>query len=141
MKALKIFGYAELFLYFTFLALLVFSKYLPGDSFGDEGPKSVGEFIVMAYLVGGVTLIPSALIFAFSYPKMKPTTLETAQTLQLVLFIAVCAALLPLLYISMSQMIEYTILLSACALGFFLYFMMRKLVQQALADLAKLQLD
>lgn len=141
MKALKIFGYAELFLYFSFLALLVFARYLPGDSFGDEGPNSVGEFLVMAYLVGGATLVPSALFFAIVSPKTKPTTLATARTLQLVLFIAVSAALLPLLYISMSQMIEYTILLSACALGFVMFFIMRVLVQRALAELAKLQLD
>ena len=117
MKSLKVLGIVEIGTYLAcFVALLYANQLLgrPAEQYTFDGLRN---FLIQAYLVAGLTLAPSVYVFVRYSPKTKPETLENALNLQKILFIAVCAAVLPLLYISMSAVPEYYVLLVACLLG------------------------
>lgn len=98
----------------------------------DNGVKAI---LLEMYGAGAFTLLPSGVIFCFPMDKLTLNRLNTAKTLQKILFWASCAAILPLLFISQSGMVEYQILLLACALGLAFYPIMRNLTAKALKSL------
>lgn len=133
MKGLRILGSVELVAYLILGYFLINPIASEGFYFTyDNGVKGI---LLQLYGAGALTLLPSAVIFWFPQQKLTFSRLTTAKTLQTTLFWASCAAILPLLFIGQSGMVEYQILLLASALGLGFYPFMRNLTTKALKSL------
>lgn len=139
MRGLRILGAVELICYLALGYFLINPIANLGFSFTpDNGMKAI---ILQLYVAGAITLLPSAVIFVLPRQKLTTKLMQTAQSLQKILFWASCAAILPLLFIVQSGMVEYQILLIACVLGVGFYPFMRNLTAKALKspDIGKTQ--
>ena len=139
MKELRILGIVELVAYLILGYFLINPIANEGFYFTDgNGMKGI---LLQLYGAGALTLLPSAVIFCLPQQKLTISRVTTAKTLQTILFWASCAAILPLLFVAQSGMVEYQILLLASALGLGFYPFMRKLTAKALKspDIGKTQ--
>ena len=133
MKELMVFGAIELICYLILGYFLINPIANMGFYFTpDNGMKGI---LLQMYGAGAITLLPSVTIFSLPLKKLTSSRVQTAQSLQTILFWASCAAILPLLFIVQSGMIEYQILLIACALGVGFYPFMKKLTAKAFKSL------
>ena len=131
MKALKALALAQLVLYFVLFVLLAWPRSEEWGTFHwGDGFK---EVLVLMYSAGGGTLIYSAIVFIEVGEKINRTRLEQAKLAQKTLFIACCAAILPISFIAMSDIIEYTILLIASLIGLASFPILQVLVKRAQA--------
>ena len=129
MKLIRVLGIVQLVTYVGLFAALAWpvASEAGGFSYG-SGFKEV--FLVM-YGIGGATLVPSALAFIDFKNALNPVRLDFAKSSQKILFIACCVAALPILFISMSAMYEYKILLVATLVGVAFYPITVALVKKA----------
>lgn len=107
---LRVLGIVQLVAFVSIAAGLYYQP-----SLGDVGYLGSfgGEPLLQTYLYGGLTLIPSAVIFILAPNQKKLDQLKIARILQLILFVAVCAAFLPSAIIAQSE----PLLLIACLVG------------------------
>jgi predicted membrane channel-forming protein YqfA (hemolysin III family) len=115
MKALKALALVQLAIYFVLFVLLAWPRTETWGTFhwGD----GIKEVLVLMYAAGGVTLIYSAIVFLDFGNKISRERLEQAKLAQKALFIACCAAVIPISFIAMSNLMEYTILVIATVIG------------------------
>lgn len=130
MRGLRILGVVQLSCYLTLGYFLINPIANLGFYFTpDNGMKAI---LLQMYGVGAITLLPSVTIFSLPLKKVTSSRIQTAISLQTILFWASSAAILPLLFIVQSGMVEYQILLLACGLGMAFYPFMRNLTAKAL---------
>ena len=129
MKALRVLAIVQTAVYLTLFVLLAWPGSDEGGSFlWGDGIKVI---LVAMYAAGGPALFYSAVIFTDFGNKLDLVRLKRAKMAQKTLFICCCVALLPLVFISMSNMMEYTILLLATLVGVVFFPIMLTLVNRA----------
>lgn len=106
---LSILGYIELA---TFVAI---AFWLATDN--NNAGIALGSQLIVMYLAGGITLIPSALAFILGPKKQDAKSIRKAVDTQKVLFITVCIAILP----SFGMATWHPQFLLACGAGLFFY--------------------
>jgi hypothetical protein len=129
MKALKAFALVQLAAYFVLFVLLAWPRTETWGTFhwGD----GIKEVLVLLYAAGGGTLIYSTIVFLDFGNKISRVHLEQAKLAQKTLFIACCSAVLPISFIAMSNLLEYTVLLIATLIGLLFFPIMLVLVKKA----------
>ncbi|MEY4398521.1 MAG: hypothetical protein RLZ53_1097 [Actinomycetota bacterium] len=129
MKALKALALVQLAIYVVLFVLLAWPRTETWGTFhwGD----GIKEVLVLLYAAGGGTLIYSAIVFLNFGNKISKARLQQAKLAQKTLFIACCAAVVPISFIAMSNLFEYTILLAATLIGLLFFPIMLTLVKKA----------
>jgi hypothetical protein len=133
MKELRILGAIELIAYLILGYFLI--NPIANEGFYFTFGGGIKEALLQMFGAGTITLLPSVYIFYLPVKKLTLSRIQLAKTLQTILFYASCAAILPLLFIAQSGMVEYQILLIASAFGLAFYPFMRKLTAKALKSL------
>ena len=133
MRELKILGTAQIISYLALGYFLI--NPIASEGFYFNLASGMKGILLQMYGAGALTLLPSVTIFLLPMKKLTASRIRTAKTLQKILFWASCAAILPLLFIAQSGMVEYQILLLATALGLGFYPFMRNLTAKALKSL------
>jgi hypothetical protein len=146
-KSLTILGWVQLGAYLLVLYSVMASLgigtgvFLPTDQAGWSKVGDFGGILFQTYLAGGLTLVPSAIIFIRSGKNLKASTIGTAKTLQTILFAACCCAFLPLMFVQQTHIPVYGALLIATFLGIGFFPVQLALTKRAMAAASKLGLD
>ena len=102
--------------------------YYEGSASDSGNPLALGPIGLNAYLMGSVTLIPSAVIFILEARRPNVSGLRLARGLQITLFIAVCVAFVPALMLASFS--HHAWLVIACVLGVIYFPFMTALVRK-----------
>jgi hypothetical protein len=118
---LRILGVVELGLYIAQAAAMAITQ---------SGEMFITNQIVQIYFWAALTLVPSAIIFITSPKHRKVDLIQTARRLQKALFVAVCFAFLPSIFLAQYQ----PALLTATFLGLIAFPLMSSLVKAVLPE-------
>ena len=147
LKKLSILGWVQLITFaLIFLSIAVRGAgaawfNLPYDN-GESTPIGSDAGFMWMYSLGGFTLIPSALTFIRIEKKPKTRSIDTAKTLQTVLFTACCIAFLPsFLGAIMIHSPGMVALLIACIAGLLFFPFQLAYTRDAKEAIKKLGLD
>ena len=127
-RAIQILGIVELVTFVGFTAALASST--SGDYLDGVPMVSNVSGFLNAYLAGGLTLVPSAVIFIISPFQRKASQLKLARGMQLTLFVCVCIATLPAMLFARWE----PLLFGACLAGILFFLIMSSLVKPLLTD-------
>lgn len=101
----------------TFLAIAAW-MYLDNEGgWGQDIIMSIPTGMLVAYLAGGITLVPSSVMFMLAVNRVDPERILLAKKMQFVLFIAICVAVLPALLFAEWHSQFFV----ACLAGFLFY--------------------
>ena len=123
-KQLMALGIVQLVTYVA-IGLAIYYEGFASDS---GNPLAIGPIGLNAYLMGTVTLIPSAVIFILEARRPNVSGLRLARGLQITLFIAVCVAFVPALMLASFS--HHAWLVIACVLGVIYFPFMTALVRK-----------